>query len=54
MQKVETADAPVADLINYMNLMSNFPQDDYQDVICKKIKLLNLPQLNIELIRLEL
>lgn len=51
-EEVETADAPVTDLINYMNLLSSFPQDESTKTLFAKIKLLNLPQLNVELLRL--
>ena len=48
---VET-DAPVNQLLNYMNLLANFPQDDTSRNLMRKIKTLNIPQLNLELIRL--
>lgn len=48
---VET-DAPVNELLNYMNLLANFQQDDATKKLMGKIKTLNIPQLNIELIRL--
>lgn len=48
---VET-DAPVNELLNYMNLLTNFQQDDATKNLLRKIKALNIPQLNIELIRL--
>lgn len=51
-EEVETADAPVTDLINYMNLLSRFPQDEATKTLFAKIKSLNIPQLNIELLRL--
>lgn len=48
---VET-DAPVDGLLNYMNLLSNFQQDDATKKLMGRIKTLNIPQLNIESIRL--
>lgn len=50
--EVETTDAPVENLINYMNLISNFEQDSATKNLLQKIKTLNIPQLNLELIRL--
>lgn len=50
--EVETTEAPVENLINYMNLISNFEQDDATKTLLNKIKTLNIPQLNMELIRL--
>lgn len=46
------AEAPVNHLLNYMNLMANFQQDDAARTLMAKIKTLNIPQLNVELIRL--
>ena len=51
-EEVETSEAPVDDLMNYMSLLSNFPEDDATKTLFEKIKTLNIPQLNIELIRL--
>lgn len=51
-EEVETTEAPVEDLLNYMSLLSNFPEDDATKTLFKKIKTLNIPQLNIEFIRL--
>jgi len=46
------AEAPVNYLLNYMNLIAHFKQDDASKTLMSKIKTLNIPQLNIELIRL--
>lgn len=51
-EEVETSEAPVEDLLNYMSLLSNFPEDEATKTLFEKIKTLNIPQLNIELIRL--
>ncbi|MEC4003253.1 TraB/GumN family protein [Flavobacterium sp. SUN052] len=51
-EEVETSDAPVEDLLNYMSLLSNFTEDDATKSLFEKIKSLNIPQLNVELIRL--
>lgn len=50
--EVETTEAPTENLINYMNLISNFEQDVATNTLFNKIKTLNIPQLNMELIRL--
>ncbi len=45
-------EAPTESLINYINLFSNFKQDDAINLLLEKIKSLDLPQLNSEIIRL--
>ncbi|MBC7525312.1 MAG: TraB/GumN family protein [Flavobacterium sp.] len=49
---ISASDAPTEHLINYLNLISNFQQDDVIIQLLNKIKKLDLPQLNSELIRL--
>ncbi|MEC4050226.1 TraB/GumN family protein [Flavobacterium sp. SUN046] len=51
-ETVETADAPVDDLLNYMSLIANFPEEEATTNLMSKIKKLDIPQLNIELLRL--
>lgn len=45
-------EAPVNELLNYMSLVANFKQDNASKSLMDKIKALNIPQLNMELIRL--
>ena len=49
---VESNVASVEELINYMTLLSNFPNDEASKNLSDKIKKLNIPQLNIESLRL--
>lgn len=51
-EQVETSEAPVENLLNYMSLLSNFTSDDATKTLFEKIKTLNIQQLNVELIRL--
>lgn len=50
--EIETSDAPVEELINYIALLSNFSTDETSKSLTEKIKKLNIPELNIELLRL--
>ena len=51
-ESVETSEAPVSDLLNYMSLLSNFPENTDSKALLTKIKKLDIPQLNVELLRL--
>jgi len=51
-ESVETSEAPVGDLLNYMSLLSNFPENTDSKTLLNKIKKLDIPQLNVELLRL--
>ena len=50
---IETAEAPVKDLINYINLMYAFQKDEAFLTLIEKIKKLEISQLDIELLRLD-
>lgn len=49
---VEDSSAPVEDLINYIDLLYAFQSDKDTDALFGKIKALDIPELNIELLRL--
>ena len=51
---IETAEAPVKDLINYINLMYSFQKDEAFLTLIEKIKKLEISQLDIELLRLDI
>jgi uncharacterized protein YbaP (TraB family) len=48
----EETSAPVDDLINYIDLLYNFQSDKDTDALFQKIKGLDIPELNVELLRL--
>ena len=52
--EIETTEAPVRDLINYINLMYAFQKDATFINLIEKIKKLEISQLNIELLRLDI
>ena len=52
VEEADITDAPVEDLISYLSLISHFPQEEATTNLIEKIKKLDLPQLNVELLRL--
>jgi hypothetical protein len=47
-------DAPVSDLMTYLNILYYFPQDDAFKDLVKKSRALNIPELTLEINRLDL
>lgn len=48
----DNGSVPVRDLINYINLLYNFKEDSETKAVLDKIEKLDIPELNIELLRL--